>query len=205
MKKDSILYVVLFTFVVCAAFVFPLAVANELTKPAVAANRQFTVQAAVLGALGVDYADRDEAGRRFADIVEPMAGSSPPAFVARVDGAEFVVVEETGPGLWGGITVMLAADPAGSRVRGVRIVSQNETPGLGGRIEEPWFLAQFENEAAGSGVRVAVGAESSGTGDADPANGRVDGITGASRSSQAFGDIVNAALVRVRAVAGGSK
>ena len=44
MKKDSILYVVAFTFVVCVAFVLILALANEGTKDLVEANREFTSQ-----------------------------------------------------------------------------------------------------------------------------------------------------------------
>ena len=39
--KEGIVYVVVFSFVVCAAFVAGLAFANEATKPAVAANREF--------------------------------------------------------------------------------------------------------------------------------------------------------------------
>ena len=61
MKKDSILYVVIFTFVVCAAFVFLLALANEATKDQVAANRLFMEQAAVLDAFGIPYASPQEA------------------------------------------------------------------------------------------------------------------------------------------------
>ena len=39
MKRDSMAYTVGFTFVVCAFFVFFLALANELIKERVAANR----------------------------------------------------------------------------------------------------------------------------------------------------------------------
>ena len=105
-----------------------------------------------------------------------------------------------------GITIILAADPEATRIRGIQIVAQNETPGLGGRIEEAWFLNQFKGEkTANQKIRIAVGAESKGTGDTSGDNGLIDGITGASRTSQAFEFIVNNALTRVKAIAGGAR
>jgi major membrane immunogen (membrane-anchored lipoprotein) len=49
-----------------------------------------------------------------------------------------------------------------------------------------------------------AGAESSGKADADKENGRVDGVSGATRTSQSFAAIVDAGLSRVR-TAGGLK
>ncbi|PKL10059.1 MAG: hypothetical protein CVV51_00720 [Spirochaetae bacterium HGW-Spirochaetae-7] len=139
MKKDSILYVVLFTFAVCAAFVVVLAVANEVTKPLVAANKLFATRSAVLGAFGIPYADAVDASAKYeAQVGELERGNS---WTSTIDGVEYVAIESAGPGLWGTIRIILAASPDGERVRGIRVVSQNETPGLGGRIEEPWFPA----------------------------------------------------------------
>ncbi|MBN1519148.1 MAG: FMN-binding protein [Spirochaetales bacterium] len=203
MKKDSLVYTVVFTFVVALAFVFVLALANDLTAARVADNKAFATQSAVLKALGVDYADPDEARRLFAELTLDAGDATGPAWKATIDGQSLVVVQETGAGLWGAITIMLAARPDAGRVSGVAILAQNETPGLGGRIEEAAFLDQFRGERSDGGIDVAVGAELSGLGDPDPDNGRVDGVTGASRTSVAFGTIVNAALARVRAISGG--
>lgn len=206
MKKDSILYVVAFTFVVCAIFVLGLALANEGTKELVEANREFASQSAVLGALGISWTDRSQVAIQYNDRVSPVEGSIPPAYRATVDGSEFIAVEHTGAGLWGGVTIILAADPEASRIRGVQIITHNETPGLGGRIEEAWFLNQFKGEKTqGQKIRIAVGAESRGTGDNDTENGLADGITGASRTSQSIESIVNDALARVKTIAGGGK
>jgi Na+-transporting NADH:ubiquinone oxidoreductase subunit C len=206
MKKDSILYVVAFTFVVCAIFVLVLALANESTKDLVEANREFASQAAVLDALGIAWADRSQAAIQYKQQVTPVEGSMPRAYRATVDGSEYLAVEHTGAGLWGGITIILAADPEATRIRGIQIIAQNETPGLGGRIEEAWFLDQFKGERVpDQKIRIAVGAESKGTGDTDPENGLADGVTGASRTSQSFEFIINDALARVKAIAGGGK
>ena len=70
-------------------------------------------------------------------------------------------------------------------ISGVSIVSQNETPGLGARIEEPWFTAQF----AGKQGPFTIVEE----GTADTPS-EVDAITGATRTSESFRNIVNRAV-----------
>lgn len=205
LKRDSVAYVVIFTFIVSALFVTLLALANEVTKPLVAANREFAAQAAVLDALGIPYASKEEALRIYSESVRPIEDASPRVYRATIGGREQLAVEQTGAGVWGAIVIILAADESVERIRGLQIITHNETPGLGGRIEERWFLDQFRGERAGGGIRIAVGAEARGTVDADPDNGLIDGVTGASRTSTAFETIVNDALARARAVAGGAK
>jgi len=203
MKKDSMLYVVVFTFVVCAAFVVVLAVANEGTKDLVAANRLFATRSAVLGAFGVPYADAADATAKFEAQIAELDTDGFRSWKASVDGVEFIAVEESGPGLWGTIGVILAAEPGGERVRGIRVVSQNETPGLGGRVEETWFLGQYSGERAPGGrIGMKAGAEASGRADSDKENGSVDGISGATRTSQSFEAIVNAGLARIKTAGG---
>ncbi|HOX92477.1 MAG TPA: FMN-binding protein [Spirochaetales bacterium] len=204
MKKESLGYVVIFTFVVCALFVFVLAAANQFTKAQATANREFTEKAAVLDALGIAWNDKAQAASIYDAQVTRIDGSSPRAYRSTIDGTEYLAVEQSGAGLWGTITIILAATPDAGRIRGIQLIAQNETPGLGGRIGEAWFLSQFRGEKSDGGVRVATGAESKGTGDTNPDNGVLDGVSGASRTSSAFEAIVNNALKRVRAVAGGT-
>jgi len=210
MKKDSPFYVVVFTFVVCAAFVFLLALANDATKEKVAKNRLYAEQAAVLDAFGLTYASPSEALSLYSrDVKEENAAAGVAAekvYRAVVDGKEYIAVRVTGTGLWGSITAILGSDANVERLSGIQIVSQNETPGLGGRIEEAWFRNQFKGERIGpAGVRVTSGAEAKGTGDADPDNGILDGISGASRTSQALGMLVNKGIEALKVVKGGSK
>ncbi|MBU0935141.1 MAG: FMN-binding protein [Spirochaetes bacterium] len=207
MKKDSTLYVVIFTFVICAVFVSLLALANELTKERVAANRRFTSQSAILSALGISYSDPADAAVKFAAGVSEITDSDgsalyPPAWRGSTNGNDYIITQHAGAGLWGTITVMVAADPSGSEILGVRIIDQNETPGLGGRITEDWFLDQFRNLATAAGkIAIKTGAESGG-GSLPP--GTVDGITGATRTSDAMAPIINGALLRIRAISDGS-
>ncbi len=99
-------------------------------------------------------------------------------------GETTAVVEKTGAGLWGPITIMVGFTGP-STLSGVAILSQNETPGLGARIEEPWFTSQF---AGKSGPFRLV---EEGTSDSDD---EIDSITGATRTSVAFRDILNSVV-----------
>lgn len=56
-----------------------------------------------------------------------------------------LVVE--GDGYGGAIRMAVGIDPAGERIVGVRVLQQSETPGLGSRIAEPEFLAQFQGKS----------------------------------------------------------
>lgn len=198
MKKDSPAYVVAFTVAVCAAFVFLLALANELTRERTAANRRFAERSAVLSALGVPVgADAASVDAAYS-AVTALEADGFEVYRAEVAGEPRFAKRFQGPGLWGTIYGVVAVDAAVERVLGFRLVSHNETPGLGGRIDEAWFQEQFSGERIGeAGVRVRAG---SGKGDADPDNGELDAVTGASRTSDAVQAIVNAEIAAFRAL-----
>ncbi len=210
MKKDSPAYVVAFTFAVCAAFVFLLSLANEATRARAAENRLFAEQAAVLDALGLSYSSPAQALALYSSAVreeEPPAGSEAErVYRARADGAEYLAVRVTAAGVWGSITAVVGSDSRAERLSGLQVVAQNETPGLGGRIEEAWFREQFRGERIGDrGVRIVSGAESRGVGDPDPDNARADGISGATRTSAAMEVLVNKGIRALKALAGGAR
>ena len=52
-----------------------------------------------------------------------------------------------GMGLWAPVKGVLAVEPDLKTIRGVRFYQHEETPGLGGRIEEEGFTSQFENKS----------------------------------------------------------
>lgn len=200
-KKDSIGYVVVFTFIACALFILPLAAANEATKLRVEANTRFASHSAVLRALGLSYADPADAEAKYVALVSDLPRGK--GWRASIDGHEWIVVRKTGAGLWGSITLVVAADTRAERLRGIEVLDQQETPGLGGRIDEAWFKDQFRGEKLGpSGLALSI--SGGGTGDSDRENGLVDAVTGASLTSGFVKNIVNAAIADIRA-AGGSQ
>lgn len=205
LKKESISYVVVFTFVACAAFMVLLAVANEATKSQVKANQSYASHYAVLKAFGLADPTTSTADVEsgYANLVKELPEPAPgvAAYSAMIEGAPFVAVKITNAGLWGPITAILAADPQAERVRGFEVLDQQETPGLGGRIGEPWFSAQFVGEKVGADGKIAV-TQGAGKGDPDKENSNVDAITGASRTSDFVRGLVANALATIKRIGG---
>ena len=205
LQKESIGYVVVFTFVVCAAFVVLLAVANQATLPQVKANQSYASHYAVLKALdlagpGTPKAEVESLfSSKVKELPAPAQGIS--AYSTDIDGTTYLAVKMTNAGLWGPITAILAADPKAERVRGFEVLDQQETPGLGGRIGEAWFSAQFKGEKVGADGKIAV-VQGSGKGDPDTENGKVDAVTGASRTSDFVQTLVAKAIDTVKSIGG---
>jgi Na+-transporting NADH:ubiquinone oxidoreductase subunit C len=203
MKKENIGYVVVFTFIVCIVFVLGLSVVNFVTIKQVEANKSYAAHVAVLKAFGLADATTPKAQveTAYSSSIKEIPGDSL-AFTTVIDGTPAVAVRYTGSGLWGSITAIVAADAKAERIRGIEILDQQETPGLGGRIDEPWFKEQFKGEKVAADGTIKVDRNGSGTGDADKENGRVDAVSGASRTSDFIQAIVNGALAAIRKTGG---
>lgn len=105
----------------------------------------------------------------------------------------------SGMGFWDKIEGIIVLSSDLSRVVNIQFLDQKETPGLGARIEEPWFTNQFkgleidwiDDEAR----RLIIGASSNLS-----AGNRVDAITGATQTSLALEKLLNDELNRFRKV-----
>ncbi len=203
MKKESIGYVVAFTFIVCIVFVLGLSIVNFVTIKQVEANKNYAAHVAVLKALGLADATTPKAQveSAYSSSIKEIPGDNL-AFTTVIDGTPAVAVRYTGSGLWGSITAIVAADAKTERIRGIEILDQQETPGLGGRIDESWFKEQFKGEKVAADGTIKVDRNGSGTGDADKENSRVDAVSGASRTSDFIQAIVNGALAAIRKTGG---
>jgi Na+-transporting NADH:ubiquinone oxidoreductase subunit C len=94
-----------------------------------------------------------------------------------------------GKGFWGKIDGFLSTDQDLRSIRSIIFTSHNETPGLGARIDEPWFRKQFE------GLRLADAVDPHKYVEISRANRSkkniLDAITGATMTSKALEKIVN--------------
>jgi len=100
-----------------------------------------------------------------------------------------------GSGLWGTIRALVALDKDISRIIGFTIVEQNETPGLGARITEKWFLDQFKNKSIRSNNEVVKFTLIPEDEKADKTE--IQQITGATASSRAVVNILYKNLVEI--------
>jgi Na+-transporting NADH:ubiquinone oxidoreductase subunit C len=188
-RVRTVLFMVAVTFAVTA----PLSAIQLLTAERVARNQRIFVQRVVLEAAAVEAPREDRAalalfGERVTENTATTYTVRDGAGVPRTD-----VYIRHGPGLWGRITAAVGVDRAAGTVTGVSFIEQNETPGLGARIEEPWFKRQFAGRT-GPFRRVPEDQK-------DPAGGEINGITGATITTEAVRAIVEGVLKEAGAVA----
>ena len=162
----------------------------------------------VIAALSMALADRLTEGRidtqkkmeKVSSIknILPPFDNDPLADKKEIDGETFyigkkagkltgIALEVEGEGYSGGIRIMVGIDPTGT-ITGVEILEQLETPGLGARIEDDTFRAQFKGKSLTNSKLVeghlAVKKD----------NGDIDALTGATVSSRGVTEAVDKAL-----------
>ena len=180
-------------------FVFLLSLAYGATKGKVEENQRLTEARAYLVAVGITVDEEMDIEASF-NSTFPNFDTGAAYQTATVNGKAVVVSPFQGNGLWGTISGVIGMTSDLQRIVGFEIVSHVETPGLGGRIDEEWFKEQFNGEYAADGIIVKHGGSG---GDTDPDNGQVDGITGASRTSDSVQVIVNQQIERIKSELGG--
>jgi Na+-transporting NADH:ubiquinone oxidoreductase subunit C len=184
--RDSKVYTVIFTFIVSFAFLVVLSGLNVMTSQQVKKNQELFMIRAVLNAMGIPYTSDDEAIDIFKSKVTMETKDSYNLFSAEVDGEKVYAILFNGSGLWGNISGVLAVNSEVSRIVGIDFISQSETPGLGGRIEESWFKEQFRNEAIVNGKVLVSTTKVPDSKD----DGQVDAITGATLTSKSIEKII---------------
>ncbi|WP_199508097.1 MULTISPECIES: Na(+)-translocating NADH-quinone reductase subunit C [unclassified Psychrobacter] len=100
---------------------------------------------------------------------------------------EAVVLPIKGYGLWGTIYGFLTLESDLNTIKGISFYEHKETPGLGARIEEPEWRAQWNGiHAYDESGDVATGVTKAGT----PRENYVDGISGATLTSRGVSNMV---------------
>lgn len=155
--KDSMLYPILFMLVSCLVFVGVLAVMFRSSEAKIQTYKKDSYQKIILNLLAESICDQtgsdpatliSDYPNSFNTYVSNLSftGVSNPIFVAKVN-SEVVgyCADITGKGLWGTMRALVALTPDFTTMKGLAIYEQMETPGLGARIGETWFLQQFNN------------------------------------------------------------
>lgn len=190
-SEAGLTYTVIFIFIICFVFVFVLSVTNLATESIVVQNDLLKQQGAILRAMGVSAQSKEEVFDRFEQI-EQEERNGVILYRGIVDGNEIYVKEFQGAGLWGTINGAIGIDPVAGTISGLEIISHNETPGLGARIDQNWFKDQFMNERiVNDQIRMT---SRRGVGDDNRNNGEIDGVSGATRTSEAMVRIINQEL-----------
>lgn len=194
-------YSVLFMFVLTLAFTALVGGVRSLSQDRIERNQDLKLQRVILDVLGLDRAQEltdQEVADQFAKRVRVVRKGDRLLYLAlekgrgrdKVVGAAFPV---GGQGFWGPIKGIVAVDPQGKRITGLAFYKHNETPGLGGRMTEPWFQNQFKGltlRPLDKG-RKTFFLKPAGTSQKPE---ELDAITGATQSSQAIERFLNKEL-----------
>ena len=185
--KSGYVYTLIFALVLSAVFGAMLAGANAWLRPAIEENELVAEKRSVLDAFGLPATGSDqEVGERFDNLVQAEEIAGLHGYVWQENGQPAgYALPFAGAGLWGTIRGYLAVSADFSTVLGLTFIEQNETPGLGGRIDEPGFKEQFREFRLDGQAGFAYGAAG---------GGQLDAITGATQTSNAVLQILNRLL-----------
>lgn len=115
-------------------------------------------------------------------------------FVAQADGETKYVLPVTGRGLWGGLWGYIALNADKKTVYGTYFYHESETAGLGARIGERWFQEQFNGKPVFAGENTEAVALKVVKAGASKAENEIDGVTGATLTSDGVSAMVQDGL-----------
>ncbi len=153
---------------------------NIFTKGRIARNEEIKLKRSVLDVFDIVY-EKEEIIDIFNERIEAQELNGKTFYQyydrGKISGVAF---EMKGAGFWGPIFALVALEPNLDTIKGIEILRQEETPGLGGRITEDEFKDQFRGRPVMPEISV-------------------DAITGATMTSKAFKKIINENVKAFRA------
>jgi len=198
--KDKAWFNVVFMLICTVILTGILSGVYVYSRPLIQANTRLRGINAQIYALGIDIPvgmNSTDLLAFYEQVIEEKKINGLTVFQYQADdGSIWYAFPFEGAALWGDISGIIALDHDLKTVLGLDFISQNETPGLGGRIEEEWFKEQFRGIALyedGDAIRYATAGS----------NGQVDAITGATNTSTAVLDTINETVSEIKARMGG--
>ena len=192
--KEKLL-MILFVLILGSVLSTALVSVNAYTAPLIEKNKAMKLRVSILKAMGIAYFENKVDETFFGNVITNEQGGRE-FYVAKT--SRDIAFEIYGPGLWGPIHGIIALGPDLKTIKGITIIHQEETPGLGGRIAEEDFLDRFEAKQVFPRPMIRPPGKASG-------NNEVDGITGATLSCKAFEEILNSEIKKYVSVIKESK
>jgi Na+-transporting NADH:ubiquinone oxidoreductase subunit C len=184
------IWTILFLVIVVCVSTAMLDVVYVRTEPTVQKNERIKLEQNILDVFEIPY--------RQSNIEEIFKDN---IIVDNKDGMEIyrsekgIAFEVTGSGFWDMISILVALEYDMETIKGLKILKHAETPGLGARITEKWFIEQFKGKKIIPELKIVphkvtdIDATTSAT-KTRPEN-EVDAITGATETSKALERIIN--------------
>lgn len=165
---------------------------DQLTADRIAANESAEIKTTIMDAYDIAYTAVN-LHDVFADSVDVVESGDFTFYVDKATGA--ISFEFIGGGVWGPISGIITLESDFQTIRQIKVLDQEETPGLGGRIAEPDILSRFvgillnltaDQGSYGSPRYLEINKNTS-----DNASNEIDAIAGATRTSERFEVIFN--------------
>lgn len=159
---------------------------NAWTSVRIAKYEELKLKSSVLDVLEIPYIESNIIDIFNANVNVTEKGKKP--IYKGKDGA--IAFEFKGSGVWGEIYGIISLNPDLYTIRNIKIIHQEETPGLGSRIADKEYLKWFKNKTIYPKlVFLPAGMAKE--------DNEVDIITGATYSSKALERILNKAIIDV--------
>ena len=180
------IFPILFMIILTVVFISIISGIYLSTQSLVEENETIFLKKAVLFSADIPVPEGNAAiNQTYSEHVkEFMVDGKPGVFeISDNGGVSGYAFRIAGPGLWGEIEALIGYDPQLKQITGIDFIKQNETPGLGARIEEEWFKDQFRGKTPPFTL-VQEDKE-------NPAPDEINAITGATYTSSYVRDMVN--------------
>lgn len=158
-----------------------------LTKERIELNKQAQVKSAILDAYEIKY-NLNTVHDIFDEEVTVIQYEGQDTFY--IDNATGQISYIfSGGGVWGTIRGVITFEQDFKTVVNLSILEQSETPGLGGVVAEKWYLDKYKGIVFADSTPYIMIRH----GSADNLSNEVDAITGGTRTSEKFEEILNTA------------
>ena len=185
------IWMVVFVLILGTLWTSVLVAVNALTLPTIEKYELEKVRMSVLGAFSIPF-DRTTLDKVYEENIE-VAQKGDLQFYR--NNAGDIAFKIAGNGTQGPISGVVALESDLTTIKGITIVHQEETPGLGDRVFEKETLDRFRGKKIKPGILVVPpGAAKS--------ENEVDGISGATLTCKAFEKILNNQANQYLAAAG---
>ena len=192
-RAFSVGYMFVLTLIFCSV----VSGIQAVNQDRITTNEQIKLKRIILDVLGVEVTENtpnQQVEQLFHERIKVKEGQERTVYVcfdkdkSTISGYAFPIF---GPGFWGPIYGMVGVDPGLEKMIGIAFYEHSETPGLGGRITEPFFRNQFKGKALSLAGGKYFDFRPPGT--AKEPN-EVDAITGATETSRRVEKFLNGSL-----------
>jgi Na+-transporting NADH:ubiquinone oxidoreductase subunit C len=175
------LFMIVFVLLLGSAWTTALVVVDRWATPIIEKQEAEKLCLSILGAFDIDCEGVEDIQALFKESITTVTNESKTIYKT-ADGAIAFVIK--GSGSQGPISGVMALMPDMQTIKGITIVKQQETPGLGDRVFEKVNLDKYKGKKIVPQLLIVA------QGTANEPN-EVDGITGATLTGTSFEKILN--------------